>query len=263
MTARGPAPEVPAPVGFGSLISTSWWIVRSHFGALFRPLLVVVAMEWPAWLLASIVANVDPAGIAASFAVLIPLIVRVTSHGLGVALGAAIIADGIAGENASARCAVRKGRPLFKETLAASMFGALLAMVFMVLSQGLTLLLLPLFFGPPLIAQVIVLEAKPFQLATRRVREIGRGQLARIFGYLMAVALFIGLVVFILPRVFATSVEPLGDIVQLASFVLFSIVLSAIALAFYAAATTVAYFDIRARAEDYGLEELKAERGTS
>jgi hypothetical protein len=230
---------------------------------MLKPMVAIVSVEWLSLLLALVVANADPASMAAAFAALVPLMVRVTTYGIGVAIGAATIADSLAGEHPSARTAIRKSRPLLKEVLAAALFGALLAMVFVFLSQGLTLLLLPLFFGPPLIAQVIVLEAKPFQLATRRVRELGRGQLARIFGYLMAVALFIGLVVVIVPRLIAATADPLGEGVQLGLLVVFSIALSALALAFYSAVTTVAYFDIRARAEDYGLEELKAERGSA
>ena len=256
-------PDIPAPVGFTSLISSSWWLLRSLFGAMFRPMLAIVAVEWLALLLALVVADADPAGMAAAFADLVRLMVRVTTSGLGVALGAAIIADGVAGEPASARRALRMCRPLLRELLAAALFGALLAMLFVFATQGLALLLMPLFFGPPLIVQVIALEAKPFQLATRRVREIGRGQLARIFGYLLAVALFISLVVVVVPQVVAALGAGLGDAGQLGLWVLSSIVLSAIALAFFSAVTTVAYFDLRARAENYGLEELKADRGST
>jgi hypothetical protein len=45
--------------------------------------------------------------------------------------------------------------------------------------------------------------------------------------------------------------------------VLFSLVVTAIALAFFSAATTVAYFDLRARAENYGPDELRAERSST
>jgi hypothetical protein len=230
---------------------------------MFWPMLAIVAVEWLSLLLALVVANADPAGITAAFAALVPLMVRVTTSGLGVALGAAIIADALAGEPVSARTAIRTSRPFGKELLAAALLGALLAMIFVFLSQGLTLLLLPLFYGPPLVAQVIVLEAKPFQLATGRVREIGRGHLARMFGYLTAVALFMGLVGVVIPRVIASLVAGLGDAGQLALLVSTSMVLSAIALAFFSAVTTVAYFDLRARAENYGLEELRAERGSA
>ena len=226
-------------------------------------MLAIVAVEWLSLLAALVVANTDPAGMAAAFAALIPLMVRVISSGLGVALGAAIIADGLAGEPVSARAAIRTSRPYLKEILAAAMFGALLALIFVFLSQGLALLLMPLFYGPPLIAQVIVLEAKPFQLATRRVRELGRGQFARTFGYLTAVALGIGLTGVLVPRLIASLAASFGDAGQLGLLVLASMVLGAMGLAFFSAATTVAYFDLRARAENYGLEELRAERRSS
>jgi len=226
-------------------------------------MLALVALEWLSLLAALVVANADPAGMTAAFAALIPLMVRVITSGLGVALGAAIIADGLAGEPVSARTAIRTSRPNLKEILAAAMFGALLALMFVFVSQGLALLLMPLFYGPPLIAQVIVLEAKPFQLATRRVREIGRGHLARIFGYLTAVALFMGLVGVLVPRLFASLAAGVGDAGELGLLVLVSMVFGAMSLAFFSAVTTVAYFDLRARAENYGLDELRAERGSA
>jgi len=262
MTAKAAAPEIPAPVGFGSLLSSSWWVVRSLFGTLMKVMLAVVAVEWLIFVLVLAVAESDSPGFAVAFAALLPLVVRVTLGGLGVALGATIIADSLAGEAVSARAAVRSCRPLMRELLAAALFGALLGMLIVFASQGAGLLFLPLFYGPPLIAQVIALEARPFQMATARVREMGRGQLARIFGYLLFVAVLIGLIVAVVPRLIASPAEGLGEAGQLGVFVLLSVVLSAVALAFFAAVSTVAYFDLRARFENYGPDDLKAERGS-
>lgn len=262
MTARGAAPEIPAPVGFASLITSSWWIVRAHLGTLFKLMLLFVAVDWLLFLLALAVAESDVAGFAVAFAALLPLVVRIALGGLGVAAGATVIGDALAGEPISVRKALDTCRPLLKELLAASLFGALIGMLIVFASQGAGVLFLPLFYGPPLIAQVIALEARPFQMATTRVREMGRGQLARIFGYLLSVALFIGLMVSVVPQVIAALAEGLGDAAQLASLVLASVLLSAAALAFFSAVSTVAYFDLRARFEDYGPKELKAERGS-
>jgi hypothetical protein len=262
MTARGAAPEIPAPVGFSSLLTTSWWIFRGHFGTLFKLMLSVVALDWLVRLISLAIADSDSQSLAVTFVALLPLVLRVTLGGLAMAVASTFIADSLAGESASLRRALRSCRPLMKELVAAAMFGALLGMLFVFGLQGIGLLLQTLFYGPPLIAQVIALEAKSFQAATPRVREMGRGQLGRLLGYLLAVTLGTGLILVLLPLIIASSSEALGEAGQLGVYVLVSVTLGAAALAFFSAVSTVAYFDLRARFEDYGPKELKAERGS-
>jgi hypothetical protein len=255
------APDIPAAVGFSELLRSSWRIFTSLLGRLFGLMFTIALIELAATIGARLLVGQDADSFGVALFGIAPLTLQIVLSSLAVGWGATVVADWLAGQSASTRAALAANRPLWKELLAAALMATLAAMFALLILQGAILFIFTLFFGPPIVAQVISLEAKPLQVALPRARQLGRGQLGRVFSYLLGISLGLGLLQALLPALIASSVQPLGDLGQVIVFIAISGVTAAIALTFFAVVTTVAYFDLRARLEDYGPEDLKSERG--
>lgn len=119
-------------------------------------------------------------------------------------------------------------------------------------------LALGLFFGPPLLAHVMVFERRRLRAAVSRVAMLARGSWLRIVGYMLAVMVLVAILqMFLIAAV--SLIVPLGPpasstaIAVLAAFV-------ALFLPYLTAAWVVVYLDLRSRREGLGraafVEEL-------
>lgn len=258
-------PELPAPVGFQGLLAASFSIFRE----LFRPL-ILCFLGLSAAAVALRIASRSAAGAMRSSDSLVvglgtigPIAFQVTLMSLGVAIAAVVVADHIAGNPVSLGAALRSSRPLWKELVAAALFAALIALGVSVLLAFVTLFFISMFYGPTLAAHAVALEAKPLQFALARARELARGQWLRIIPFLFCIALGLGLVAAYGQVPVALVVRGMPESVQIAAFLAGRIALDTLTGAFFAVVSVILYFDLRARAEDYGPAELKAERASS
>ncbi|MDQ3870258.1 MAG: hypothetical protein M3301_01415 [Chloroflexota bacterium] len=257
--ARGAAGarNLPAPLGFGSLMAEAWRIYR----AIFVPALVV---SFCAFFIATtlqivtrtVAANTGSRSIAAGLGVLAPLVIYSALGSLTVALVAIAVADHIGGLKPTVRKTVGKARPVNKEMLAAALLAALFTMMLVIALAGIPGLFMSLFFGPPLVAQAITLEGLRLQAAVPRVRELARSNWGRVLAYLFCTALGIGLLQFYAVQLTAS----VGSAALALAVIIVGILIQALTTAFFAVVSTLTYFDLRARKENMGPDELRAER---
>jgi hypothetical protein len=257
------APDIPGPVGFSDLLRASWRIFTALQSRLFGLMLLIALVELGTTIGARVIVGDEPDSFGIALFGLAPLTLQIVLSSLAIGWGASVVADWLAGEPASTRDALRDSRPLMKELLAAALMATLAALFATLIMQAAALFIFALFFGPPIIAQIITLEAKPLSVAIPRWRQMGKGQMGRVFSYLLSVALGLGLLQALLPLLIASTAGPLGDAGQLTVYIASSGLIAAVELTFFAVVTTVAYFDLRARFEEYGPNELRAERSTS
>lgn len=112
--------------------------------------------------------------------------------------------------------------------------------------------------GPPVFAHVIGLERESMQGAFARARRLAKGSALRIFAYMVSAALAFVMVEFIVSSLIASALTTAVDAgVAQAIFVPISGVVSGVGLSFMCALGLVAYFDLRARSEDFDIDELR------
>jgi hypothetical protein len=249
--------DLPAPLGFGSLIAQSWRVYTALFARLlvisFCAFFVATALRI---LVTTLASNAGSRALAAGLGVLAPLVIHAALGSLAVALSGIAVADHVAGMGATVRKTVGKARPVNKEVVAAALLAALVCMMVVIALAGIPGFVISLFFGPPLVAQAITLEGSRLQTAIPRVRELARSNWGRVFGYLFTLAFGIGLLQFYV-GVATAQVET----ATLALVVILGgILIQAATTSFFAVVATLLYFDLRARKESFGPEELHAER---
>jgi hypothetical protein len=249
--------DLPAPLGFGSLISQSWRVYTSLFVGLlvisFCAFFIATTLQI---LVRTVASNAGSRPLAAGLGVLAPLVIYAALGSLTVALSSIAVADHVGGMGATARKTVGKARPVNKEIVAAALLAALVCMMVVIALAGIPGLFMSLFFGPPLVAQVITLEGSRLQTAVPRARELARSNWGRVFGYLFTLALGIGLLQFYVVE--ATS--GVGTTALALIVILGGILIQATTTSFFAVIVTLLYFDLRARKESFGPEDLHAER---
>ena len=196
-----PEPTAPARYGFGGALADSWDVFREHLriclglfavlhlaGALLSFMVLLAASSLgdfaaiPARLLAGVVIPV----IAGSFAV-------------------AALSRHVLEELPEGGSGAQRARLLRPDVIGMSLVAALAAVAAVVLLGGYGILVLPLFYGPPMAMQLVVTR----ELSLAEALQTGRVSLAGRWNtilYLFAVALVLGIV----------SIVPVGGLVSLA-----------------------------------------------
>lgn len=201
----------PPQSGFRPLLRNSW-ILFSHavttLLALFLPAFLVLSL-----IQAGTIAVLDDAAIpellGASISVAVLFVLAGIVGSFVVAL-AALIAEGErTGEPATIGDAWRAVRPLTREILGAALLAAVVAMAMWFV--GLYQILLPVFFGPPVIVHAIALEGLPLSGAWPRAKVLLRGNWGRALLYLAVISLAIRLVGGLLS---AGVIETFGDLAE-------------------------------------------------
>jgi uncharacterized membrane protein len=133
-------------------------------------------------------------------------------------------------------------RPMQRDILMASLFSSMLALWAVILMGQFGLILLPLFFGPPIIIQAIAIEKLSIREARTRAREILRGRTGRVLVYLLVIALGVGLLGGAVLTTFGLAIDRALDGALL--FTIYSIaqvIVAALTLPYMAAAVYVCY----------------------
>ena len=194
-----------------------------------------------------------------AFGLVIPVVVTVTLGGIGVAIGGAVLADRLAGKVTTARETLSSGFPM-REVVASGLLAAAITLVLAVVLAPLMLLILPMFFGPPIVVLVVALERQRLQPAMTRARSLTRGSAGRLVGAFLVIALGIGLLQLMLTQIGFGVSNSLTEGVQLAIVLAVLSVIQALLYPYIAATGLIAYLDVRARTENFGEEDLKTLR---
>jgi hypothetical protein len=255
--------HLPAPLNFSGLIASSWRAYRSIFG---RLLIIGFVLFGIADLIEIAVLTLTPiknaTTISSSLRFLFSLSMYVFLGSLVVALASIGVADVTAGLRVTVGSMWGGVRSALKEVVASNLLAVVIGLTLVVLLAAFPFLFLPLFFGPPLVIHVVTLERKRLPEAMPRVRELARGSWAKTILYLLCVAIGARLLqgavldgLWIATNPFAAT-----EVLRGTLFVLGRVLVEAATAGFFGVVATFVYFDLRARKEDYGPDELRAER---
>jgi hypothetical protein len=249
--------ELPAPLTFGGLLMFSWQVFTSTFVSLFG---VLFGMFLIFTLFVFSIEVASGSSVSGEFSVLLTVGSLVFFGSFGVAFAAVATADSIAGQPVSVGSMIRGARSMIKEIIASSLLAVMIGLMTIVLLLFLPTLFLLLFFGPPLVMQMIVIERVRLQVAFPRARGLVRGSWLRTLGYLLCVALGLrvlqSLALDTLSRLSSQLVEPAEIIVSVVG----ATTIVSVITGYFAVFAAVVYFDLRARKEEYGPEQLRADR---
>ena len=237
----------------------TWRLYKTNFVdnlKLFVPLLAV------AFLIPELLGLVDDPDpntsiLYTSMAILLGLVLPTLIGSYLVAASHVVMADRLAGRYSTPAAALRTLRGVTKELLSAAFLATtlvLLVSLLPVLNFARTVM-----WGPPILISAVALEHLPVPQAWG----VSRGRLGGNWGRVLLFLLVVGLVTTIIQLLLYTPIVYLDidGAAALAVSSLSSVLVASLTLPFVAAATLVAYFDVRARENGFGLDELREERG--
>lgn len=143
--------------------------------------------------------------------------------------------------------------PIRKELLACALLAGMIDLALAVFLGLLGLLLLGLFFGPPILVQVVALEKLSLQEAWPRARSLLKGRTARVLLYLLTIALGIGLLSAVTLNLLAQLTENMADAASYVVLSVLQILAVGLTVPLLACASFVCYRSLRA--EDDFREE--------
>jgi hypothetical protein len=160
---------------------------------------------------------------------------------VGIAV-ASVLHDG-AQRNATVtlKDAIDALRPMRRDILVASVFSSLLALWAVILIGQSGLILLPLFFGPPILVQVISLEKLSLKEARTRARNLLKGRTTRVLLYLLVIALGIAFIAVAILAPLLAALEGSSGALPVSIFSISQVVVAALTLPFMAASEFVCY----------------------
>ena len=262
------APELPAPLGFTGVAKNAWRLYREHLGALLGLYLIV---QLGLFLLALGLEVLD-AYVALSIQLRsLIFMVQITSNAVAGSFAAAITAafliDRIAGREISISDTWSSLRSNARDLLTAGLLASVLALALVLFLIDLDVLLMPILFGPPVVAQVLAVERLKLQQGWPRARELGAREWGRVIMYLVTLALTVALVVNLVLYGVGVGISGLsiqGDAIETVAGIAFGLVLPHLLFALgwplISVAQAVVYLDLRARKEELTHPKLVVER---
>ena len=263
----GPRPpgglaDIPSRVGFGGLLGQAWKLYATTWRRqflLFAPLLVVVFALQGA-VIGGIAQDDKPAATQVLALILLDALLPALVGSLLVAGSHVIIVDRLVGRRLAPADSLRTLTRVRPQLLLSGVLSMTLEMTFFLLRLSNLLFVV---WGPPVIVSSIALEGVALSEALQLMRKRMQGSWLRIIASLVAITLIVAttsLIVSFSAVVAATAPfagRPSGNPVFVRA--IFGLVFG-LTLPYLAAAMLVAYFDGRARTEDFGLSTIAAER---
>ena len=240
----------------------AWRLYRSNFAALFLSVLPFVVLT--AAIFFALVTSITLRADNVLLVVLARDLMRLVFSSFAVAVAVVVVADRLAGKEGSVRGALREvtgsAPSIF---LGAGLSSLPYIFTFFMFGPYMAPFLRELFVGPPVVITVIVLERARIGAALTRARELLDKNWSRMLLYLITVAAGVGLVDFVIQQSAIRAVSAAAtDVVGLSLAVFVSVVVPAVLLPFVACVWLIAYFDLRARAEDFDEQAMIALRTT-
>lgn len=236
----GPASS-QGPYRLTGLVATSWRFYGARFAPLFVIFLVANALASSPLLLELDAASTTDRLVASGLGLAVAVILSIA-----FALTAAICERYLHEEYIGPVAAWRAIAPNLKAVLGAALLAALILFTVGTALPPLALMLRPLFYGPPMLMQIIVVEGLALGVAWVRTKQLMKGHWGRILTYLMTISL--GLYLLSSSLVFAvagTVLENADPTIELLLDGLVVLVL-AVTYPYVAVASYVAYADLAA-----------------
>jgi hypothetical protein len=253
--------DFPAEMSFGELFVATFRVYKSVFLRVFPVIFAAILLA--NLLVISILISIPPdteSTIAGGFIYVLFFSRLLIPGSISIGVAAAASADAIAGQPVTARRSLSALRGVLKDAIAASLLALIIFLILFGLLQGFPGLFNYLFYGPPLVMQLIVLERVRLQQAIPRARQLGKGFWLRTFTYLFCVALGLVLLRDIALQALLPTLGPLIDEVQQFVQLIPLAAIEAVMTGFFGVLATLIYFDLRGRKEEYGIDELRADR---
>ena len=225
-------------LSFSGVIANGWRLYRANL----KPAALLFGLVALAISVLSLVglAGLGKAELFVAFLAQIVLPVVIGTYAMAVS--AVLFDEAVAGHPIGLKAATDKLGPLRKDVLVSGLFASMIAIWAVILLAQFGFVLMPLFFGPPILIQVIALERLTLRPARTRAREILKGQTSRVIVYLLVVALLIGLLGTAALGAFLAVADNGGSDLLLAGvFSIVQILVAAFMLPFLAACSYVCY----------------------
>lgn len=251
---RGSEEQLVGVANLTGVLRDSWRLYRKSFRGLFTlfaPGMALVFIAGSLWVL--IAPNVDVPLLFQAGSIFWFLLMPSLIGSALILASQVLMAKGLVGKETSPRRALSALRRDVPSVLQCVLLASTGAMFFGVL-RPLSLIFF-VWWGPPMIGTTVVLENQPFPDAWTQARGRARGNLGRVIGTLLLVALILSILGFslVFPVLFALSA-----VAQTLFIILIFATVSALVLPFMAAVELRLYFDVRARADEaFGLDLLR------
>lgn len=242
------------------MVRQAFRLYRANFAASFLCFLPFVALT--AAVFFGIVLSVTLRADNILLLILLRDVLRIVFSSLGVATVVILVTDRLAGKPGSVRASIaettRSARPI---VMGAALATLPYALAFFMFGPIMAPFLRELFVGPPVVITAIVLERRPLGDALSRARELLAMNWSRVLLYLITIAAGVGLFDFVVQQAALRAVSAADiDLFGYVLAVLVSVIVPSVVLPFVACVWLIAYFDLRARAEDFDEPALKALR---
>jgi hypothetical protein len=240
----------------------AWRLYSSNLRALFLCFLPFVALT--AALFFALVTAVTLRADNVLLLILTRDVIRIVLGSLGVAACVILLADRLAGKAGSVRGAVAETmRSAPSIALGALLAGLPYVVAFFMFGPYMAPFLRELFVGPPIVVTAIVLERHRLGAALGRARALLDLNWSRMLLYLITIAAGVGLFDFVIQQLALRAVSAAStDVVGYSLAVVVSIVVPSVILPFVACVWLIAYFDLRARGEDFDAAAMVALRAS-
>ena len=257
MTEEDSEQAFPYPVGFAATLRIAFDHFRNRFSTLAA---LFCGVHLFLTLLPFVFFFDIPDSTQLSLFLFLQILLPVSFGSVAVAIGTAIVANDVVGRDDVGPGVVwRSFGVLRRETFMAALVAAIVALLAALLLGFYGLFLLPLFYGPPLVAQALAVERVPLRAALRKARLLAAGNMLRVFVYLLNVSLGIGVVAFM---VVGTLIELTRQAPEAATSIVLAVVqgiVLGLLIAYLACVQTVMYLSLRAGKEGYDAAALEAE----
>ncbi len=260
------APSFPAPLRIDGYFAWTWRLFRATFPRLVTVFLggVLAAAMVDYGLFRFMVGVLDVRPTiemrALTFAVEVMLLTVAGTLLAGVA--APVFLAQLGGRRTGGDTGWRRMRPMFGHVVVSALYLAMPLLLLVLFLGGLTrILLVPAVLGPPVLVHAIVWEHLAFRDAALRAKNLLSGHWGRVVSALLVLTVGAALVQIVVLIVLSLSIPGLRD----ESFVgspwatMIAAAVTAPVWLFTSAAGTVAYADLRARADELDPETLRSE----
>lgn len=246
-------PESPMRYGwFGTLLITSGRLWKKHWKAVTPPFIVMVTALALIDLAVTQARPQNPTETVDALTSLIQIL-GVPFLGAWVAARVAVLVDERESRDTPiSRSVGERLRPQRSHIAAAAMLAGVLTFFLVLALPQLGLIIgLNLFLGPPLLIHAIAIEGLSFGDGWIRMKELMKGEVARILVYLVSISLGIGLfqIVLVGSILVGLASVALGSAAELVVSVAVYVVIESLALAFMACVGMAGYLELKSRQE--------------
>ena len=249
------------PHGFLGVVGAATRLYRRNIGRLLRPYLTfTLGISMLTSLAQTFLVDGGRAGVGPALVSFVSLLLFVFGASVLASTAAVVMTDDLADRTTAGWQAGARLKRVRIPLAIAAIYSAMIIGALAFLPVLGFILFLPLFLGPPILAQVIAIEGAPTPEALPRSRFLLAGHTVRVFGYLVSICLGWSLANFLVTTIVLLPGGALGEGGQrVASGVVSGVVLGLL-LPWLAAAALACYLDLRVRKDDLDLATLRRER---